>query len=529
RLIRYSFGGEIMKSVLMAVTGLALFFSTDVLNGAENPIHGGRLIFGIRSDIGSLNPFLRTSSTNYYVRGLAYEALLDFDKTGKLAPSLAQSWTVSPDGKSYTFKLRPGVKFHNGKELSADDVKWSADYAIDPKNAASGFTILKHLQAVNVKDSLTVEFVIKQPMGAFLNLLATVRAFPVIPKESLPEGTAKALSPPPGTGPFIFKEHKPAREMVFARNKNYWQKGLPYLDELVLKPVVEDQVRFISVRTGDLDMIERTPYVAIRKLLAGGSPDLKMTEVKYAGYRRMLFNVADPPFNNLKLRQAVLYALDKKKYIEGAFWGFGEPVDQVFPRESPWRVKLPEIKPDPAKAKALLKDAGLGPDLEVELTGLKSEEEELQVIQQQLIGAGIKAKVLVLDRGARGSREGRGDFMMVLSGSDIPNDPEEEYPSEFGCAEEEVKAKNRTENSSGYCNPEVDRLLEEASKTMDQKKRYEVFARVTRILHEEIPGIPLAFVPRFFTYHKKVRGFETDFDGRFNMTTAGFSRVWIAR
>jgi peptide/nickel transport system substrate-binding protein len=223
----------------------------------------------------------------------------------------------------------------------------------------------------------------------------------------------------------------------------------------------------------------------------------------------------------------VLYALDKKKYIEGAFWGFGQPVDQVFPKESPWRVNLPEVKTDPAKAKALLKDAGISPDLEVELTGLKSEEEELQVIQQQLTAAGFKAKVLVIERGARGAREGRGDFMMVLSGSDIPNDPEEEYPSEFGCAEEEVKAKNRTENTSGYCNSEVDRLMEEASKITDQKKRYELFAKVTRTLHEEIPAIPLAFVPRFFTYHKKVRGFETDFDGRFNMTTAGFSRVWI--
>ncbi|HEY3305027.1 MAG TPA: ABC transporter substrate-binding protein [Candidatus Binatia bacterium] len=518
-----------MKRLATAILCFAMLSLPELAGGAEKPIHGGRLVFGIRNDITSLNPFIRTSSTNYYVRGLAYEALLDFDKTGKLVPSLAQSWSVSPDGKSYIFKLRPGVRFHNGKELTAEDVKWSADYALDAKNTASGFTILKNLQSVNVKDGLTVEFVLKQPMGAFLNLLAMVRSFPVVPKDSVPEGSAKVLTPPPGTGPFIFKEYKPSREMIFARNKTYWQKGLPYLDELVLKPVTDDQVRFISVRSGDLDIIERTPYAAVRKLLAGGSPDLKITEVKYAGYRRMLFNVADPPFNNLKLRQAVRYALDKKKYIEGAFWGFGEPVDQVFPKESPWRVKLPEIKTDPARAKTLLKDAGISPDLEVELTGLKSEEEELQVIQQQLTAAGFKAKVLVLERGARGSREGRGDFMMVLSGSDIPNDPEEEYPSEFGCAEEEVKSKNRTENTSGYCNPEVDRLMEEASKITDQKKRYDLFARVTRILHEEIPGIPLAFVPRFFTYHKKVRGFETDFDGRFNMTTAGFSRVWIER
>ena len=279
-MIRLEREGGIMKTVLTTILGLAVFLLTGPVSGAEKPIHGGRLVFGIRNDIASLNPFLRTSSTNFYVRGLAYEALLDFDRTGKLVPSLAHSWSASPDGKSFTFKLRPGVKFHNGKDLTAEDVKWSADYALDAKNAASGLTILNNVQAVSVKDVLTVEFVVKQPMGALLNLLATIRAFPVVPRESLPEGSAKVLSPPPGTGPFIFKEHRPAREMVFTRNKDYWQKGLPYLDELVLKPVLEDQVRFISVRSGDLDIIERTPYAAMQKLLAGEPSDLKTAEAK---------------------------------------------------------------------------------------------------------------------------------------------------------------------------------------------------------------------------------------------------------
>jgi peptide/nickel transport system substrate-binding protein len=255
---------------------------------------------------------------------------------------------------------------------------------------------------------------------------------------------------------------------------------------------------------------------------------LRITEAKYAGFRRLLFNVADSPFKNLKLRQAVLYALDKRNYIEGAFWGFGEPTDQRFPKESPWFLKLAEIKRDPEKAKALLKEAGVGPDFEVEIMGLKTEEEELQVIHRQLNTAGIKTKVLVLERGARESKEARGDFMMHLSGSEVPNDPAEEYPLELGCNEEEVKAKKRIENSSGYCNKEMDRLMDEAGKTTDERKRKELYTRVIRIVHEEIPEIPLAFVPRFFTYHKKVRGFETDYDGRFNAGSFGLIRVWIA-
>jgi peptide/nickel transport system substrate-binding protein len=192
-------------------------------------------------------------------------------------------------------------------------------------------------------------------------------------------------------------------------------------------------------------------------------------------------------------------------------------------------VKLPEIKPDVAKVKQLLKEAGVGPDFVAELYGQKSEEEELQVLHQLLTTAGIRTKIVIVDRATRERRESAGDFMLVLSGSDIPGDPAQEFRSEFGCREEETKAKKRTENSSGYCNKEVDRLLAQAEQLTDQKKRHEIYSKVVQIFYEEIPDISLAYVPRYFTYHPKVRGFETDFDGRFNLSTDGLSRVWIAQ
>jgi ABC-type transport system substrate-binding protein len=518
-----------MKRVWLLVLSLGWLSAADLLSGAETPKYGGRIVFGIRNDINGLNPFLRTTSTNVYVRQLVYEALLDFDKNGKLISSLAESWTVSADGKSYTFKLRGGVKFHDGRELSAEDVKWSADYAMDRKNAATGLSMLKSIERVNVKDKLTVEFLLKSPHAGFLSLVASIRPFPIVPSGSVPTGKQDVPGFPPGTGPFIFKDYKPAREIAFVRNGNYWRKGLPYLDEIVLKPVLEDQVRFTGVRAGDLDIIERTPYSFVAKVLKGEYRDLNTKVAKYAGYRRLLFNVADPPFNDVRLRQAVRSAVDKKKYIEGAFWGLGEPADQLFPAGSAWRVKLPETDRDPSKVKSILKDAGAGAEWEIELIGQKSEEEELQVIQQQLTTAGIKTKVSMLERGARVTRESSGDFMMVLSGSDIPDDPAEEFQSEFGCAEMETKAKKRTENSAGYCNKDVDRLLDAAIKIRDPKKRYELYGKIIQIFHEEVPDIPLAYVPRYFAFQRKVAGFETDADGRFNMPDAGLSRVWLAR
>jgi ABC-type transport system substrate-binding protein len=493
---------------------------------AETPRRGGRLVVGLRNDITAVNPFMRTTSTNFAVRGIVYEPLIDFDKDGKIVPALATSWKVSPDGKNYTFNLRRGVKFHNGKEMTAADVKWSVAYAMDPKNAATGVVPLRSVGSVSAKDKYTVEFVMKEVDSAFLATLGSIRPFPVVPEGSITEPRVQSM--PPGTGPFAFKEYKPDREIVFVRHPDYWQKGLPYLDELVLRPIRDETVRFTSVRAGDVDMIERTAYGSVRGVLKGEYPDLRALPAKYAGFRRLLFNVVDPPFNNLKVRQAVRYALDKKQFIEGAFWGLGEPADQLVPKESPWFMKLPEVKRDVEKVKALLKEAGVAPNLEVELMGLQTEGEELQVIQSLLSSAGIKTKVTILERGARETREDRGDYMMIISGSDVPTELGMEYPGELSCNEEGVKAKKRGENAAGYCNKEVDRLMAEAAKTIDPKKRYEVWAKVVRIIHEELPEIPLAFVPRYYTFHKKVRGFETDWDGRFNMTTAGFSRVWIA-
>jgi len=508
------------------VAFLTLFFLAAAGHAAETPRRGGRLVVGLRNDLTAVNPFLRTTSTNFAIRCLAYEPLIDFDRNGKMVPALAESWKVSPDGKLYTFNLRRGVRFHNGKELTATDVKWSVEYAMEPKNAATGQVPLRNVGRVNAGDKYTVEFMMKQVDAAFLAVLGSIRAFPIVPEGAI-GGDPRIQSFPPGTGPFVFKDYKPDREIVFVRHSNYWQKGLPYLDELVLRPIRDETVRFASVRAGDVDMIERTAYGSVRGVLKGEYPDLRTTTAKYAGYRRLLFNVADPPFNNLKLRQAVHYALDKKQYIDGAFWGFGEPAELAVPKESPWYMKLPEAKRDPEKTRALLKEAGVGPDLEVEVMGLQTEGEELQVIQSLLSSAGIKTRVAILERGARETRENRGDFMMLLSGADIPSDLGLEYPGELGCAEEDTKAKKRSENSSGYCNKEVDRLIAETARTIDPKKRYEIWARIMRIIHEELPEIPLAFIPRYYTYHKKVRGYETDWDGRFNMTTAGFSRVWI--
>jgi len=513
----------------VSLTLAALITSALSAWGAESPKYGGRLVFGIAKDIISLNPFYRTQSTDSFVRELMFQTLLDLDDRQQPIPALAESWKLSRDEKTYTFNLRRGVKFHNDKELTAEDVKWSIDYAMDPKNQATGLTLLRNLHEVRAKDKYTVEIVLKQPQAAFLVQVSSITAFVVVPKDSIPTGKSNLSAFPPGTGPFVFKDYKVAREIVVSRHKNYWQKGLPYLDELVLKPVLDDQVRFLSLRSRDLDIIERTPYAFVRKIIGGEMPGIQIAEAKYAGFRRLVFNVTQPPFNNLKIRQAALNAFDAREFLKGAHWGFGEPATVWgIPKTSPWFVKdLPEIRRDPAKVKALLKEAGAGPELEVVIVARTGEEEENQILQQQLTSAGMKTRVDYMEHARYVSVRRDGNFQMVLSGAEPVVDPGDSYPFRFGC-DEPKKGPRRILNYSAYCNEEFDRLVREAGSLNDFKKRYELYAKAIRIIHQDVPEAPFVFTPRFFTFAQKVRGFEAGVSDNWTSTTGGLLKTWIA-
>ena len=517
-----------MKKLRTLAMILGLFMFTGSLWAQAAPQYGGRLVFGIRKDLSSLNPFWRTQSTDSYVRQLMYEGLLDFDKDEKVVPALAESWKISPDGLTYTLKLRSGVKFHNGKEMTSQDVKWSTDYARNPKNAATGLSLLRNVKSVTAKDKLTIEFTLNEVEPVFLSTLASIRPFPVVPEGAVPEGQSRIGEFPPGTGPFIFKEYQSARGLVVTRNKNYWQKGLPYLDEIVLKPVEETQVRFTSLRAGDLDMIERAPHAFVPKLAKGDYPDLKIAEAKYSGFRRLIFEVTKPPFNNAKFRHAVRQALDMREFVTAAYWGYGEPATVwAIPSTSPWHIGLPEVKRDPAKAKALLKESGVDPKIQIELTARKGEEQEMQVIERQLTSAGFNVKLEFLSGGKMSRKRRSGDFMLTFSGAEPVKDPADAYPFRFSCLE--GKRPKRILNYSGYCNPEFDKLVAQANKIQDEKERYKIYEKAIRIIHDDLPEIPLVFVPRYFAFHKKVHGFTTDDGARFNMTTGGLSHTWIEK
>jgi len=516
------------RKTWLAVLMFLLFAQAFRAWGAEAPKRGGQLIFALESNVSTMNPFVRMLSTDQLMRSLIYETLFDFDLKGNIVPALGESRTISKDGLHYTVKLRSGVKFHSGQEMTAEDVKWSAEYVMDPKNGASGFSLMKPVELVTVLDRYTVRFKLKEPTAPFLSALGTIRGFVVVPENSVPRGADTLSGFPPGTGPFAFKEWKTGIQLVLVRHKEYWQRDLPYLDEVVFKPIADATVRLSSVRAGDVNIIERTPDSFVPKIKAGEFPGIRVVEARTGGFKRLIFNMQQPPFDNRKLREAVALAIDKRQYLDGAFWGFGTPVDQRYPPGSPWFVSMPQRGRDLAKVKAALVEAGVGKDFEVELLGQQGDETEQQVLQQQLATAGIKMKIRLMEYGAYRKKQTDRDFQMIIFGGRIQPDPHLIYWAEYNCSEaEQAKAKRSTRNLAGYCNKEVDNLLADAGKITDQKRRYELYAKAIRRIYEEVPEVPLGFYPRFYAHGDKVKGFVTDDESSINSTRYGLLKTWL--
>jgi peptide/nickel transport system substrate-binding protein len=453
-----------------------------------------------------------------------FESLLGLDARGNIRPNLAESWDVSKDGKVYTFKLRRGVRFHDGNEMTAADVKFAIDYTMEPKNGAYGYDTLSIIERVELPDPYTVKLYLKRQNPLFLTWLSDIRSFSVIPKGSLPEGVRRPTGMPPGTGPFKFVEWQPRQRIIFARFDQYWgSKAL--VEKLILRDISNATVRINALQSGDVDIIERTPYEWVRQIVDGKVKGIGYSKATLAGARNVEFNVAAPPFNNKKLRLAVAHAMDRKEILQAAYQGLADASDQRYPKGHTWyfeEVRAPEH--DLNKAKALLKESGYKGET-IELMGNVGEVAEIEgaVIQAQLKRIGMKVQLKILERASALDTRRKGNYAFKLSGGRVYPEPIPLF-QEYRC---EGDLNNRRENESGYCNKKFDALLAEAEAESDLEKRRVMYRRLTAMQMEDMPILPIGFTPRFFAFRSHVKGFQTDFTGAFDWGQGGLSHTWI--
>ncbi len=509
----------------VALTGLSSWLAAPLESASDKPKRGGTLTVAIRKDLTHMNPLVGTRSTDQSIRDLIFEPLLGSDMKGNTQPNLAENWEVSSDGKVYTFRLRKGVKFHNGKEMTSEDAKFAMDYSMEPKNGAYGFSNLVNVERVEAPDKYILKVTLKKASPAFLSSLTNIQSFSVIPKGSLQGGIEKPALFPAGTGPFKFVEWKPQQQIVFERFDDYWgQKA--YVDKLVLRPISSAVVRFTALRAGDVDIAEDTPREWAKQIVDGKVKGIQYAAAVHAGLRLVRFNVAAPPFDNKKLRQAAAYAIDKKETLSGAYYGFGEVSDQRYPKGHAWYIEgLPTYNYNPDKAKALLKEAGYaGQPVEILTETSEVTETETAILQAQLKRVGMNVKVKILEPGSYTAAARRGEFEIRPGGGNFEDDPSITYGPQLGC---EQDLKKRANNLSGYCDKEMEVLLQRAESELNVEKRRGLFRQIMAKMLEDIPELYMGFVPRFFTMRDQVKNFSTDRDGAFRWWGGGLNYTWL--
>lgn len=515
-----------MKRVWIIALFASLLFvpALAVRSATEQPRRGGILQLGVQRDLIMMNPMVATRSSERAIRELMFEPLLSLDLKGKIQPNLAETWKVSEDGRVYTFQLRRAVKFHNGQEMTAEDVKFSIDYTMNPKNGAYGQQHLRLIDRVEIADRYTLKITMKKASPSFLAPLTDIQSFAIVPKGSLGEGIEKPSIFPPGTGPFKFVEWKPEQQIVFERFDDYWGHKA-FLDRVILRPVHDDTIRFIALQAGDLDIVERVPHESVKQVKEAKLKNLRLAEAATASWRVLMLNVADPPFNDKRLRLAIAHAIDKKEMLLGAYFGFGAPIDQRYPRGHEWHVAgLSSPAFNLAKAAALVKEAGYtGKTIPILVEQSAVRETEAITLQAQLKKIGIEIKLDVIERGAFTNRLRQGNYAFVTYGGSHETDPSATY-SDIAC---ERDLKRRAVNLSGYCDKEMDGLLERLATELNPTKRKETYRQVLKKIAEDVLEIAIGFVPRYFAMRDYVKGFSTDDEGMFMWSGGGLNYTWL--
>ena len=514
-----------MKSKLM-ISIFTAFLSFLVQNPMcmANAKYGGSVVYGTTGDIAMLDVHKAPGDVNYRTLSLALNNLVEHGKDFSAKPALAESWEISKDGKTWTFHLRKGVKWHNGRDFVADDIKWNFDRILDPATGSKFKKKFDMIREVKVIDPSTVVFILNRPSGIFLASFVASPTQPIMmaPESLNPDGT---VTHPIGTGPFEFVEWKQRNYIKFKRNNNYWRKGLPYLDEVIVKPIPDNTVRITGIRTGDIDIAYRLPVAQIVELMKKPQNDFYFDMSAKGGTAFIIFNMSKPPFSDKRVRQAVACGINKEEMLKGIYFGHGWTTTQQFGPDSVWHCDGVEAVQDKKRAAKLLKEAGYENGLTVKLVTTPSFRYPIvtaQIMQAQLLEIGLKIELDVMDLSSFVKKIRKGEFETAVYGFSELGDPDFPYRNMLS-----KKGAYSFLHGHAYDNPVVTELLEEASLSVDFNTRKNLYCQAVKIMNEECPMIFTTKGKSATGIRKRVKGYEPHTAGTMVYADGGFQCLWL--
>lgn len=490
-----------------------------------NATPGGMITVTYKDDVATLDPAIGYDWQNWSMIKSLFDGLMDYvPGTTELRPGLAESYEISDDGMTFTFHLRPGVKFHNGREMTADDVKYSLDRVTNPETLSpgagffasiEGFDAISSgeadtLSGVEVVDPSTVKITLTRPDATFLHVMALNFAS-IVPKEAVEEYGADFGKHPVGTGAFSLEEWTIGQKLVFAKNEDYWRDGVPYLDGVTFEVGQEPIVALLRLQQGEVDVPgDGIPPAKFQEVM--NDPDQAARVVEggqlHTGY--ITLNVGMEPLDKLPVREAINMAINKER-ITQIINGRAVPATQPLPPSMPGYTEGYEGYPFAVEAaKEKLAEAGYADGFTTELYVMNTDPNPriAQAIQQDLKAIGITAEIRALASANVIEAGGAGEAPMIWSGgmawiADFP-DPSNFYGPILGCA----GAGDGGWNWSKFCDEDIDAMAVKADSFNDpaDPERLKMWSDVYMKVMEHAPWVPVFNEQRYTMKSERMGG-----------------------
>jgi ABC-type transport system substrate-binding protein len=501
-----------MKKLLTSTALIAAMampaFAQETLD--PNAQSGGGIVVTYKDDVATLDPAIGYDWQNWSMIKSLFDGLMDYAPgTTELRPGLAESYDVSEDGMTFTFHLRTGVKFHNGREMTADDVKYSLDRVTNPVTqspgagffgAIAGYDAIADgsttsLGGVTVIDPATVEITLSRPDATFLHVMALNFAS-IVPSEAVDAANGDFGKMPVGTGAFKLDEWTIGQRLVFAKNPDYWRAGLPYLDTVTFEVGQEPIVALLRLQNGEVDVPgDGIPPAKFQEVMGDPEQAARVVEGGQLQTGYITLNVTIPPLDNVDVRKAINMAINKDR-ITQIINGRAVPATQPLPPSMPGYTEgYAGYAFDPETAKQMLADAGFADGFETELFVMNTDPNPriAQAIQQDLASIGVSASIQSLAQANVIEAGGAGTAPMIWSGgmawiADFP-DPSNFFGPILGCA----GAEEGGWNWSKFCVEEIDAEATAADSMLDPTapERLAMWSDVYMKVMEEAPWVPV--------------------------------------
>ncbi len=482
---------------------------------------GGKLVWALESDPVNLIPYGAVATSNMWGKEFIYDSLLAWDKDLKVVPALAESYE-QPDDKTYVFHLRKGVKFHDGKELDAEDVKYSFDMMKAPPAPGNKWAWFPY-NGIEVVDKYTAKLTLPNPDPTVPGVLAWSRYSPIVAKGAFEK--LNVSSQAIGTGPYKLVEFVPNDRVVLTRNPDFWRPGLPYLDDITLKVLPDEQSRLAALRSGAID---------------GGtfSPDTAQTAKNDKSLTQLTGLVSSPkviqftikpekkPWNDVRVRQAMNMSVDRQTIIDNVFGGNAELSGPVPPGYGDWFISASDLKSkyfkqDVAGAKKLMADAGFAQGFPVTLQAISAPRYYTQIaeiVREQLKPIGIDVTVQPLEIGTFAKNNGDGAFEWQSTGRGMRGDVSG-FVNDFF----KGTVNNKVWFEGGWDSPELDQLYTTGLATTDQAKRVPMYRRIQEIVLTEVPHLYTVQDKKIQFVRNRVKNMYVSFTD-FN---SGLREAWV--